>query len=230
MFPIQDTIHSRSVPLVTWAIILINGLIFFYEVSLPPEQLETFAAALGLVPARLRTDLDAYVTMFTCMFLHGGWTHFIGNMWMLYLFGDNVEDRMGSGRFLTFYLLCGLAASAAHYITDTTSDVPTIGASGAIAGVLGAYFLLFPMARVLTLVPVLIFPFFFEMPAMFFIGVWFISQLFSGTLSLMSTQFYSPVAWWAHIGGFLAGMALMPLFVQSRTRYRRDFADEYWAW
>ena len=184
MFPLKDTVQTRSVPLVTWAIILLNGLVFLYELTLPPERLEQLIAALGMVPARLGTDPAAYWTLLTCMFLHGGWMHFIGNMWMLYLFGDNVEDRMGSARYLVFYLLCGLAASLTHYLISPASTVPTVGASGAIAGVMGAYFVLFPTARVITLIPIFFFPFIVEIPAVFFLGIWFASQLFSGTLSL----------------------------------------------
>jgi membrane associated rhomboid family serine protease len=230
MFPLQDTVPSRSVPLMTWTIILINGIAILYELSLSSEQLEQFLETLGMVPARLAIDSDAYLTLFTCMFLHGSWMHFIGNMWMLYLFGDNVEDRMGPGRYLIFYLLCGLAAGVTHYLTNYGSTVPTIGASGAIAGVLGAYFVLFPTARVITLVPILFIPLFFEIPAIVFLGIWFVSQLFSGTLSLLSTQDYGGVAWWAHVGGFVAGIILLPLFKKSREQYRPDYPDEYRPW
>ena len=150
---------------------------------------------LGMVPARLGADPDAYLTLLTCMFLHGGWMHFIGNMWMLYLFGDTVEDRMGPGPYLVFYLVCGLAAGVTHYLTNPDSLVPTIGASGAIAGVLGAYFLLFPTARIITLIPLFFIPFIFEIPAAVFLAVWFVTQLFSGTLSLASTQEVRTTAW-----------------------------------
>jgi membrane associated rhomboid family serine protease len=230
MIPIQDTVQSRSVPLVTWGIILLNGLVFLYELSLPPERLEALIGVLGMVPARLGDDPDSWWTLLTCMFLHGGWTHFIGNMWVLYLFGDSVEDRMGPVRYLAFYLLCGLAAGLTHYFTNLGSTVPSLGASGAIAGVMGAYFVMFPTARVLTLVPVFFIPFFIEVPAVVYLGIWFASQLFSGTLSLVSTQYYEGVAWWAHVGGFVAGIVLLPLFKKSRKQYRRYFADEYGPW
>jgi membrane associated rhomboid family serine protease len=151
-------------------------------------------------------------------------------MWVLYLFGDNVEDRMGSVRYFVFYLLCGLAAEAAHIATNSSSPVPTLGASGAIAGVLGAYFVLFPTARVITLVPVFIIPFLFEIPAIIFLGFWFVSQLLSGVLSLGNSTAYGGIAWWAHIGGFLAGVALVYLFRQPRKRQRGYYADEYWPW
>jgi membrane associated rhomboid family serine protease len=164
------------------------------------------------------------------MFLHGGWLHLIGNMWVLYLFGDNVEDRMGPARYLAFYLLCGLAASLTHYAINPGSTVPTLGASGAISGVLGAYLLLFPTARVITLVPVFIIPFFFEIPAVVYLGFWFVMQLFSGTLSLAGAEPPEGVAWWAHVGGFVTGMALLPVFKKSRKQYRHYYADEYWPW
>jgi membrane associated rhomboid family serine protease len=183
-----------------------------------------------MVPARLGADPDAYWTVLTCMFLHGGWMHFIGNMWVLFLFGDAVEDRMGPARYLVFYLLCGLAAGLTHYLTNPTSPVPTVGASGAIAGVMGAYFVLFPTARVITLIPVFFFPFLVEIPAVVYLGVWFASQLFSGTLALVGPQYYEGVAWWAHVGGFVAGIALLPLFKKSRKQYRRYYPDEYWPW
>src|SRR4051812_42742517 len=188
MIPLKDTVRPRSAPVVTWGIILLNAVVFLYELSLPLERLESLVAVLGMIPARLGADPDAYWTLLTCMFLHGGWMHFIGNMWVLFLFGDAVEDRMGPARYLVFYLLCGLAAGLTHYLTNPTSQVPTVGASGAIAGVLGAYFVLFPTAQVLTLVPVLFLPLFVEIPAVIFLGIWFASQLFSGTLSLLSTQ------------------------------------------
>jgi membrane associated rhomboid family serine protease len=230
MFPLMDTVQSRSVPLVTWAIILLNGVVFLYELSLPPEYLEAVVAEAGMIPARLGSEPQAWWTVLTCMFLHGGWMHFLGNMWMLYLFGDNVEDRMGRARYLAFYVLCGLAAGVTHYVTDPASPVPTIGASGAIAGVMGAYFVLFPTARVITLVPVFFLPLIFEIPAVFYLAVWFASQLFSGTLSLADTEYHGGVAWWAHVGGFVAGMVLLPLFKKSREEYRRYYADEYWPW
>ena len=198
--------------------------------SLPQEQLEWLAATLGFVPARLKYDPSAWWTLLTCMFLHGGWMHFIGNMWVLHLFGDGVEDRIGSGRYLVFYLLCGLAAGGTHYATSPESPLPTIGTSGAVAGVMGAYLLLFPTARVITLVPVLFIPLFFEIPAVFFLGIWLVSQLFSGMLAIMSTQYYEGVAWWAHVGGFVAGMVLLPVFKKSHKEYSRHYPDEYWAW
>ncbi|MCS6865414.1 MAG: rhomboid family intramembrane serine protease [Gemmataceae bacterium] len=217
-------------PWVTWGLIGLNGLVFLRELSLPPERLEQFVATWGMIPAQVVSDPTARWTLITCMFLHGGWTHVLGNMWTLYLFGDNVEDRMGSGRFLLFYLLCGIIASLSHILIDPWSEVPTIGASGAIAGVLGAYFVLFPTARIITLVPVFFIPLIIEIPAIFFIGIWFVSQLLSGTLALIGPELYAGVAWWAHIGGFIAGLALLPIFRKSRRQYGRFYADEYWPW
>jgi membrane associated rhomboid family serine protease len=227
MFPIRDNVPARNLPLATWAIILLNGIVFLYELNLPPERLEQLVSVLGMVPARLWSEPGAYYTLLTCMFLHGGWMHFIGNMWTLYIFGDNVEDRMGPARYVLFYLLCGLAAGLTHCFIDPNSLVPTIGASGAIAGVLGAYFVLFPTARVITLIPVFFFPLLVDIPAVFYLGVWFVSQLLSGTLSLISTEYYEGVAWWAHVGGFVAGIALLPLLKKSHKQYRRFYADEY---
>jgi membrane associated rhomboid family serine protease len=230
MFPLKDSVQSRSVPLMTWGIILLNGVAFLYELSLPPDSREYLISLLGMVPVRLSTGPDAYWTLLTCMFLHGGWTHFLGNMWVLFLFGDAVEDRMGPARYLIFYLLCGVAASMTHYLLNPTSTMPTVGASGAIAGVMGAYFLLYPMAQVLTLIPVLFFPFIVEIPAVFYLGIWLVSQLYSGTLSLISPEHYEGVAWWAHVGGFASGMILLPLFKQSRKQHRDYYLDEYWPW
>jgi membrane associated rhomboid family serine protease len=231
MFPLQDTIPSRGVPLVTWTIILINALAFFYELSLPPDELQRFIFLIGFVPARFAVDpAGAFSTLITCMFLHGGWAHFIGNMWMLYLFGDNVEERMGAVRYLIFYLLCGVGAGLAHYFMNPTSELPSLGASGAIAGVLGAYFRLFPTARVITLVLLVFLPLFIEIPAVVFIGIWFISQLFSGTIALLGPQYAAGVAWWAHVGGFLAGVVLVPLFTRPETERLPYYADEYRPW
>jgi membrane associated rhomboid family serine protease len=230
MFPIQDTVQARNLPLATWGIILLNGVVFLYELALPPEQIDWLVTVFGMIPARLGTEPGAFWTLFTCMFLHSGWVHIIGNMWTLYIFGDNVEDRMGPVRYVAFYLLCGLAAGLTHYVTDPTSWMPTLGASGAIAGVLGAYFVLFPTARVITLIPVFFIPFIVEIPAVFYLGIWFLSQLFSGTLSIVSGPYYGGIAWWAHVGGFVAGIALLPLFKKSKRQQRRFYADEYRPW
>ncbi len=225
MFPIRDTIPSRHVPVATWGLIALNVAIFLFQLSLPDETREQLVYLFGIVPARFSDPGWARSVGFpaaslwpfvTTMFLHGGWFHILANMWTLWIFGDNVEDRMGPLRYLAFYLICGLAAGFLHLITNLDSTVPTIGASGAIAGVLGAYLRLYPRARIVTLIPVFIIPFFFELPAFFYLGFWFLSQLFSGTFSFGSSA-AAGVAWWAHVGGFLTGLVLCPLFLRRGT-------------
>jgi membrane associated rhomboid family serine protease len=165
------------------------------------------------------------------MFLHGGWVHFLSNMWTLFIFGDNVEDRMGSGRFLLFYLLGGVLAGLAQAFVDPASRVPAIGASGAIAAVLGAYFLFFPGSRVITFVPVFFLPWFVEIPSFIYLGFWFISQLFSGVAALATVSGVAGggVAWWAHVGGFVAGLLLARPFAAGR-RYRSWYPDEFFPY
>ena len=181
MIPIRDTIRSYNFPVINWSIIILNSLVFLYQLILPPAALQSFIRTFGMVPSHISLANPAsFATLFTNMFLHGGWFHIISNMWVLYIFGDNVEDRMGSGRYLVFYLLSGLAANLLQLFFSPGSNVPTIGASGAIAGVLGGYFLLFPRARVITLILLFIFPWFVEIPAVIFLGFWFVTQLFSG--------------------------------------------------
>jgi membrane associated rhomboid family serine protease len=235
MIPIRDTIPRRRLPFATWTIIALNVAIFFYESTLPPETLERLFYIFGLVPARyahpewaLRVGLpvDDYWPFITCMFLHGGWAHIIGNMWTLWIFGDNVEDRMGSFRFVIFYLLTGIAAGLVHWFTNVDSPVPTVGASGAIAGVLGAYFVLFPRSRIIALVPIFFFPFFFEVPAVVYLLFWFVSQLLSGTVASLSAANVGGVAWWAHVGGFTAGMLLYRLFLLPERSSPRRFAGD----
>ena len=235
MIPIRDTVPSRTPPLSTVLLIMINVAVFFFELSLPPHQLQRLVYVLGVVPARFHEGgVLAYpyvpggvaATLLTSMFLHGGWLHIIGNMWSLWLFGDNVEDRMGHGRFLLFYLLCGVAAGLLHLTLHPSSTVPTVGASGAIAGVMGAYFVLFPYARVVTLVPIFLFVYVWEVPAVLYLGLWFLSQFFSGTLSLIAAPEGGGVAFWAHVGGFVAGLLLLPFFLKKRTAYRPWYPDE----
>jgi membrane associated rhomboid family serine protease len=237
MFPIRDNIPSRGVPVVTWGLIVINALVFLFELSLPRHQLEIFFYKFGLVPARI-TELnwsdpaqikEGLWPFLTMMFVHGGWIHIIGNMWSLFLFGDNVEDRIGSARFLIFYLLCGFAAGVVQYWMSPNSETPSIGASGAIAGVMGAYLILFPYARIITLIPILFFPFIVEVPAVIFLGFWYITQIVSG-LSVHSGVAYEQVAWWAHVGGFTAGILLLAVFLPRRVQYRRPYPDEYHPW
>ncbi|RMG00857.1 MAG: rhomboid family intramembrane serine protease [Nitrospirae bacterium] len=235
MFPIRDNIPSREFPVVTWGIITLNTLIFLFETSLPPDVLKQLFYLFGIVPARYSRPewalffgipVGNYWPFITNMFLHGSWMHIISNMWTLYLFGDNVEDRMGHLRFFIFYILCGIAASLVHLIFNINSTMPAIGASGAISGVMAAYFILFPTARVVTLIPLFFLPYFIEIPAIVYIGVWFISQLFSGTFSLLSPDDVGGIAWWAHIGGFLMGLFFLFFFKKKHDIYRKYFADE----
>jgi membrane associated rhomboid family serine protease len=236
MFPICDTVPRQHLPIATWLLILINSVIFLFELMMPEPMLEEFFYMFGIVPARFTHPawatwvgfpIDAYWPFLTSLFLHGGWLHFIGNMWTLWIFGDNVEDRMGPVRFVIFYILCGMAAGTVHWFTYPFSTIPTVGASGAIAGVMGAYFVLFPFALVIVLVPLLFIPFFFELPAVTYLGFWAFSQVFSGTLSLADARAVGGVAWWAHAGGFTTGIVLHFFFIRRGRAYRRLSRDEY---
>ena len=216
MIPLRDTIRSRRFPLVNWLIILANAAAFYYELRIGPAVLNGFINNWGLVPVRFWAEPQvAWVTIFSAMFLHGGWFHILSNMWVLFIFGDNVEDRMGSGRYLIFYLLSGVAAALLQAFLLPGSSAPMVGASGAIAGVLGAYLVLFPRARILSLVPILFIFTLIEVPAVVFLLFWFASQLFSGFLSLGGAS-GSGVAWWAHIGGFVFGLLGAFIFAKRR--------------
>ncbi len=233
MIPIADTIRRNRAPVLTWALVLANVLIFAFEASLPQEELVQILSRFGVVPERyarldlvLRRGVEEALPFFTSMFLHGGWLHLVSNMWTFWIFGDNVEDRMGHVRFLLFYVICGVAAGLVHLVTNPHSSIPAIGASGAIAGVLGAYLVLFPRARVLTLMPVFFLPLFIEVPAVFFLGIWFVIQFASGTAALASPTSGTGIAWWAHIGGFVVGLLLHPWFLPRRPR-RNVKASQY---
>jgi len=203
MIPLRDVIPSRTVPFLTISIIVVNALAWFYELGLPREELPVFLRQFGVVPAYFSPP-----TLVTSMFLHGSWSHVLGNMWYLWIFGDNVEDRMGHFRFLIFYLLCGIVAALGQIFIDPTSTLPTIGASGAIAGVMGAYFVLYPQSRVLTLIPLIIFWEIVELPAIFLLGFWFLMQLFSaGAIAATANSQMGGVAFMAHVAGFLTGVA-----------------------
>ncbi|MCC7174443.1 MAG: rhomboid family intramembrane serine protease [Bryobacterales bacterium] len=216
MIPLRDSQPSYSKPVVTLALISANVLIFLYQVSLDSFSLNHLIASYGLVPDRFRFD-----TLFTSMFLHGGWLHLIGNMWFLWIYGDNVEDTLGHVKYLLFYLLCGVAAGLVHVGFNGGSRVPTIGASGAIAGVMGAYVIKFPRSRIVTLVPVFFFLTTMEIPASVILVYWFVVQFFSGIGQVgYSHLSQGGVAWFAHVGGFLAGMLLI-LVLGARRRYRR---------
>ncbi len=240
MIPIQDSVPRRCPPVMTWTIITVNTVIFLFETQLPQPVLKQLFYVFGLVPARytqmawdtgLAAGLAGLWPFLTCMFLHGGWIHVLGNMWTLWIFGDNVEDEMGPFRFLIFYLLSGIAASSIQVVTNPLSTIPTIGASGAIAGVMGAYYLLFPRARIILMVPLFFIPFFFEVPAVFYLAIWFLEQFFSGTLALTRAPFESNIAWWAHVGGFTFGMLTHRLMLARGARPGcRRYQDEYRPW
>jgi len=229
MLPLKDNIRSHSFPLVNWLIILANLAVFILvEARLSPFRLNQLVTHYGLIPARLTAGSPgAYATIFTAMFLHGGWLHVIGNLWALFIFGDNVEDRMGSGRYLVFYLLSGVAAAFLQVWISPRSTTPMIGASGAIAGVLAAYLVLFPHARVITLVPLFFFPWFIEVSALFYLAIWFVSQFFSGVLSAGVS---GGVAYWAHVGGFVFGLATVKLFSRRHPVYVQRYPDEFHPW
>ena len=218
MIPLRDTVPSRSFPLMTLALIIVNTVVFLYELRLGPA-LERFLLIYGFVPVRFSEaepwNLPArFVPLFSSMFLHGSWLHLIGNMWTLWIFGDNVEDRLGKSRYLLYYLVCGLAAVYLHYLTGPHSKMPVVGASGAIAGVMGGYFVLFPRAQVVTLLPIFFFIQIVTVPAWVFLALWFFAQLFNGMVA-SAASFGGGVAWWAHVGGFVAG-ALMILPLRQR--------------
>jgi membrane associated rhomboid family serine protease len=203
MIPLRDVIPSRTTPYVTVAIIILNALAWFYELSLPENVLRRFLNVYGVVPADFQAS-----TLLSSMFLHGSWLHVIGNMWYLWIFGDNIEDRLGHGRYIAFYVLCGAGAALGHVAAEPASTLPTIGASGAIAGVMGAYFVLYPRSRVLTLIPLIIFVEIIELPAIFLLGFWFLMQLVSaGAIAVTAgPQDSGGIAFVAHIAGFVLGV------------------------
>jgi len=228
VIPLRDTIPSRRFPIVNTALIVINVLVFLIESIMPAGLQNTFISTWGLTPIRFwqAPGLDTWLPLLTSMFLHGGWWHVISNMLALYIFGDNIEDRLGPVKYLVFYLVGGIIASGAHLVAYSGSRVPTVGASGAIAAVLGAYLILYPRSRVVTLVPIFYFLRMVEIPAPIYLGFWFISQFFNGILALGAADVFSGggVAWWAHIGGFVYGVAVVWLLVPRQrppaTHYR----------
>jgi membrane associated rhomboid family serine protease len=222
MFPLRDDRPTYSAPVVTTLLIVACALVFFYELSLDEYSRNYFITLYGVVPAHLRP-----ATLITSMFLHGGWSHIIGNMLFLWAFGKSLEDAMGHTKFLAFYMVCGIAAGITHVAFNYYSSMPTVGASGAIAGVMGAYLIKFPRARIHTLIFVLFFFTMADIPAAFILVYWFVMQLFSGYGSIAHTNVTdSGVAWFAHVGGFVTGMILVNL-MGTRARYfpRRDV---YW--
>jgi rhomboid family protein len=226
MFPLRDTIRPRTYPIVNTTIIVLNILVFFYEFSLG-RKMEAFIYEFGLTPVRFFWGLDhnladAVIPIFTAMFLHGGWLHLIGNMWFLYIFGDNVEDRVGHVSYIFFYLLCGIGSALTQTMLQAHSSIPMVGASGAIAGVLGAYFMLYPHSRILTLVPIFFFLQIMEIPAVVFLFFWFLWQFIQGGLAA-ATPAQGGVAWWAHIGGFIVGLVLVFFFK------KKEKTSVYWS-
>jgi membrane associated rhomboid family serine protease len=234
MLPLRDDVPSRTFPFVTAGLIVVNAVVFIgeivrsgglqqaaYDYGFIPRYLTAFASGEG-VPVG-----QAFFPLFSSMFLHGGWLHLIGNMWYLWIFGDNIEDRLGHARFLVFYLLCGLIGNFAHYIFNSGSELPAIGASGAIAGVLGAYLISYPRARITVLLPLVFFWQFIELPALVVLGFWLVLQFLNGAASLAHGM-GGGVAWWAHVGGFLSGIFIFMIFrPRPRVAHRRGPAGLY---
>jgi membrane associated rhomboid family serine protease len=218
VIPLRDVIPSRTTPYITVTIILLNAVAWLFEISLQQNDLNQFLYVYGVVPAQF-----TWPTLITSMFLHGGWMHVIGNMWYLWIFGDNVEDRLGHAGYIIFYLLCGIVAAFGQIVIDPTSTLPTIGASGAIAGVMGAYFVLYPRSRVLTLVPLILWWEMFELPAVVLLGFWFLLQLFSAAGSIAvtaGTHGSGGVAFMAHVAGFVfGGVSMVVLRRQASSRW-----------
>lgn len=234
MIPIRDDTPRFSTPYVTYFIIALNVVVFLGELSVGAQShraLNGLIYQFGVVPRHFELALGgstqyslpaSTLTIFTSMFLHGGWLHIIGNMWFLWIFGDNIEDYLGHGAYLVFYLVSGFVAATTHILLNPTSNLPTVGASGAIAGVMGAYFVLYPKARVLTLVPLIIFFTFWWLPAWLMLGYWFVIQFLMGAATSIAetSQNQGGVAVWAHVGGFIAGIVLIKLMPERRGRYR----------
>ena len=234
MIPIRDDQPRFSTPYVTYFVIAINILVFVFELwvgAQSPRELNALMYTFGVVPENISAALagspqislgQAFIPILTSMFLHASWLHVIGNMWFLWIFGDNIEDYLGHFLYLVFYLLCGLAASVTHILLNMGSPLPSVGASGAIAGVMGAYFVLYPRARVLTLVPLIVFFPFWWIPAWVILGYWFVINFLSGAATAVSTagQTTGGVAFWAHVGGFVAGIVMIKIFPQRQGRVR----------
>jgi membrane associated rhomboid family serine protease len=237
MFPLKDNIPAKNFPSVNIGLIVLNSVFFIYQMSYGYE-FDQLIFTLGFIPARFIAqhgdnflNPTGYLPVFSSMFMHANLIHLVSNMWMLWIFGDNVEDCMGHGRYFLFFLLCGMASVFAQTVSNPQSAIPMIGASGAISGVLGAYFLTYPQARILTLVPIVIIFYIIELPAYFFLGFWFVLQFIQGSLySLNSQTVGGGVAWWAHVGGFAGGVLLLQVFkckdwerpaVQSARKIRR---------
>jgi membrane associated rhomboid family serine protease len=225
MIPLRDINPRSSTPVVTIALIIVNSMVWLYELSLPEAAANRFIYQMGMIPARLEAAFSlpevslasALIPLFTSIFLHGGWMHVIGNMWFLWVFGDNVEDRLGHLRYLLFYVASGVGAGILHTAFDWGSSVPALGASGAISGVMGAYLVLFPRSRVVTLVPLIIVFFTVQLPAFIFLGYWFVLQFING-MGALGQRGMGGVAWWAHIGGFAIGVVLALVLPRKRAQ------------
>ncbi len=236
MIPLRDDNPTTLIPVLTIGLIVACSLVFLYQATLPPGQDEAFILHYGAVPSIvvggaadgvMAMGFPATLTLLTSMFLHGGWMHLIGNMLYLWIFGNNIEDAMGHVRFLVFYLVCGIAAALSHALTDLQSTIPMVGASGAISGVLGAYLLLYPRAQVLVLIPMGLMTRTMQVPAALVLGFWFLLQLLSGGASLGRGG--GGVAWFAHVGGFLAGMALIGLFKRADIPFLAPARPAAWS-
>lgn len=220
MIPLRDKVKSNTFPIVVYAIIVLNAIVFFYQLSLDNMKLMEFFYYYGIVPAflegeqywEIRGVFSQLFPFISSMFLHGGWMHIIGNMWTLFIFGDNVQDRMGRRRFILFYFLSGIASMLLHAFTNWGSATPAIGASGAIAGVMGAYLVYFPRAKIVTLLPLIFYFTIITVPAYVFLVIWFGMQFFSGTFALLAEGAGEGIAWWAHVGGFAFGAITARLF------------------
>ncbi len=239
MLPLKDDIPSRRFPAATTLLILANVLVFLWELALAP-YLDRYLLDLAIIPARYTVPRvremfslpEQALPFLSSMFLHGGWTHLIGNMWTLWIFGDNVEDELGRGRYLLLYLIGGVVAALVHIATNASSALPTIGASGAVAAVMGAYFRMHPHANVTMIFPPFFFGPFFVVPAIIFLGWWFILQFFNGTLSLfVRPDRVGGIAWWAHIGGFVFGAMLCTVVTLRRSSPRKPRREaEVFRW
>ncbi len=226
MIPIRDNILCETKPYITWVIMAICIGIFLWMKIIPYELQRQLTYLYGMVPIRYADPgwaagfglpNDFHFSFLSNLFLHGGWIHLILNIWFLWIFANIIEDRMGHVRFLAFYLICGFVATFAQWYFDQYSVIPVVGASGAISGILGAYFILYPYARVVVWFPLLFLPIFFELPAISFLGFWVIMQIYKATTAVVFESVVADVAWWAHLGGFVAGVFLYPLFLKSKA-------------
>jgi len=234
MIPVRDSILCKTTPYVSWGIMSVCIFIFVAMKMMPDEAQRQLTYLYGMVPIRYSNPAwsaafglssDGYLSFLTSLFLHGGWVHLIINMWFMWIFANSIEDRMGHVKFLVFYLWCGLFATFVQWYFEPDLTIPVVGASGAIAGVLGAYFVIYPYARVVIWLPVFFLPIFFELPAIAFLGFWIIVQLQNATASLVFDDIALNVAWWAHIGGFLAGALLHPLFIGNEEVIEIDSSE-----